>query len=159
LQDTTKDQGTQAIGTINVIDGKFSYDWTPQAGNHSLTASWTGVKGESLSATSSPTLLYVEPRLVTLDASLSGETVTLGQNVTISVKLSEMLSNGTITIQYSLNNKTWNDLGSFTPKDGTFEYSWPPSTAATYYIQVKYSGSGNFGAAASNILVLYVKPP
>lgn len=159
LQDTTNDQGTQAIGTINVIDGKFSYDWTPQAGNHSLTASWTGVKGESLSATSSPTLLYVEPRLVTLDASLSGETITLGQNVTVSARLSEMLSNGTITIQYSLNNRTWNDLGSFTPRNGTFEYSWPPSTAATYYIQVKYSGSGDFGAAASNILVLYVKPP
>jgi len=159
LKDTTEDMGTQTLATVNVIDGKFSYDWTPHSGNHSLTAHWTGAKAESLSAASSPVLLYVEPKTVTMNAWLSDDTITLGQNVTLSARLSEMLSNGTITIRYSIDNKTWSELEPLTPKDGTLEYSWAPATASTYYIQVEYSGSGDFGPATSIIFVLQVKPP
>jgi len=83
--------------------------------------------------------------------------MTLGQNVTISMNLSQKLSNGTLTAQYSLNNKIWSTLEPVEPKNGTAELSWGPVTAGSYYVKATYSGSGNYGPATSEILILYVK--
>ena len=148
----------QRIAEVPLSDGKFTYDWTPtRAGNYSLAALWTGVKGETRSATSSQVSVLVEPTPVTLAISLSSYDITLGENVTISVGLSQKLSNGTFTIGYSTNNKTWNQLEALPPKNGTLDYTWRPALAGTYYVKVTYSGSGNFGPATSSTLVLYVK--
>ncbi len=146
------------IGTANLTDGRFVYDWTPAAGNYSMRASWTGVKGVSRSALSEPVALYVEPIMLTLGISLSSHNITLGQNITISLRLSEKLSNGTFTIRHSLDNKTWSEIKDLIPVNGTLEYSWAPAGPGTYYIQAVYSGSGNFGTATSVTLILYVKP-
>jgi hypothetical protein len=102
--------------------------------------------------------LYVEPKTVTLTISLSSYNVTIGRNVTISLRLSEKLSNGTFTILYSFDNKTWTTITTVKPENGTLEYSWRPEKAGTIYIQASYSGSGNFGRATSSIVVMYVKP-
>ncbi|WP_455285180.1 STT3 domain-containing protein [[Eubacterium] cellulosolvens] len=156
LQDSVKEE-TRDIAVVDLVDGKFSYHWTPTAGNHSLTARWTGVRGVSRSAVSSPLLVNVEPIPVTLSISLSSYNITIGQNVTVSLRLSEELSNGTFTIRHSLNNKTWSDLEPVQPRNGTLEYPWTMTTTGTLYVQATYSGSGNFGPAASRVVLLYVK--
>jgi hypothetical protein len=159
LQDLMAGEGEagQLVANVHVSNGKFSYDWTPRAGNHTLSASWSGTKGETRSATSNSIQVFVETIPVTLTISLSTYNLTLGENVTISMRLSQKLSNGTMTAQYSLNNKTWNKLDPVTPKDGAFDLAWHPSIAGTFYVKVTYSGSGNYGPATSDIVILYVK--
>jgi len=93
-----------------------------------------------------------------LALSLSKYNVTLGENITISMKLSEKLSNGTFTMQYSLDNENWVNISSVQPQNGTLEYLWHPPQTGALYIRVKYSGSGNFGPATSTVMILYVKP-
>jgi dolichyl-diphosphooligosaccharide--protein glycosyltransferase len=158
LQDNTEGNVWGNIASFTLANGKFSYQYVPPAGNHSLRVSWNGVRGESLAAVSNLVQLYVEPKTVTLTLSLSKYNVTLGENVTISLGLSEKLSNGTFAMQYSLDNKTWLDISTVEPKNGTLEYAWQPPKSGTIYIQAKYSGSGNFGPATSAIVILYVKP-
>jgi dolichyl-diphosphooligosaccharide--protein glycosyltransferase len=157
LQDSVNGEPATDIAVVNVADGKFSYEWAPPAGNHSVTAHWTGEKGITRSATSSPALVSVEAIPVNLAISLSSYNITLGQNVTISLHLSEKLSNGTFTIRFSLNNKTWSNLEPVEPKDGVLDYPWSPATLGTLYVQATYSGSGNFGPATSRVVVLNVK--
>jgi hypothetical protein len=101
--------------------------------------------------------VLVESVPVTLTISLSEYNLTLGQNVTISMELSQRLSNGTLMAQYSVNNKIWSTLEPIEPKNGTAELSWGPVTAGAYYVKATYSGSGNYGTATSAILILYVK--
>jgi dolichyl-diphosphooligosaccharide--protein glycosyltransferase len=158
LQDSPNGSNWTDVTTVNLADGKFSYQYIPPAGNHSLRVSWGGVRGTSLPAVSNSVPLYVEPETVTLALSLSKYNVTLGENITISMELSEKLSNGTLTMQYSLDNETWIGISSIQPQNGTLEYSWRPPQTGALYIQVKYSGSGNFGPATSTVVILYVKP-
>jgi dolichyl-diphosphooligosaccharide--protein glycosyltransferase len=158
LQDSVENSTWNDIATVILADGKFSYQWTPPAGNHTLRVSWSGVRGESRSAVSDTVQLLVEPKATTLALSLSKYNVTLGENVTILLRLSEMLSNGTFTIQYSLDDKTWVGISTVPPNNGTLEYSWRPPKNGTLYIQATYSGSGNFGPATSTVVTLYVKP-
>jgi len=158
LVDSVNGGPHESIATVGLVDGEFIYDWTPPAGNHSLRAFWSGVTGESTSAVSDPVSLIVEPSMVMLSISLSDYNVTIGHNVTISLRLSEELSNGTFTIRYSSNNKTWTDLVTVQPQNGTVDYSWAPVTEGTIYIQAAYSGSGNFGPATSSTVALIVKP-
>jgi dolichyl-diphosphooligosaccharide--protein glycosyltransferase len=149
--------GQQLVAYVPVSDGKFSYDWTPSAGNHTLSAHWQGAKGETLPAASNSVQVFVRTLPVTLAISLSTYGVTLGQNTTISMKLSEKLSNGTLTAQYSLNNKTWSKLDPVTPNEGVYDFTWQPSVTGTFYVKVTYSGSGNYGPATSNVVILNVK--
>jgi hypothetical protein len=154
----TVESGLQLVAYVPVSDGKFSYDWTPSTGNHTLSAHWQGVRGETRVAASNSVQVFVQTIPVTLTISLSTYNITLGQNVTISMRLSQKLSNGTLTAQYSLNNKTWSKLDPVEPKDGTFDLAWHPITAGTYYVKATYSGSGNYGPATSNTVIVYVKP-
>jgi len=158
LQDNTEGDIWDNVATVTFADGKFSYQYMPPAGNHSLRVSWGGVRGTSRSAVSNSVPLYVEPTTVTLTLSLSKYNVTYGENITMSLGLSEKLSNGTFTMQYSLDNKTWLDISVVQPKNGTLEYTWRPPKAGAIYIRAKYSGSGNFGPATSTVVILYVKP-
>jgi hypothetical protein len=159
LQDLMAGEGEtgQLIANVPVSDGKFSHAWRPSAGNHSLSAVWNGIRGETRTVASSRVQVFVEAIPVTLTISLSTYNVTLGQNVTISMRLSQKLSNGTLTAQYSLNNKTWSELEPVEPKDGVLDFAWHPIAAGTYYVRVTYSGSGNFASATSDTVVVYVK--
>jgi dolichyl-diphosphooligosaccharide--protein glycosyltransferase len=158
LQDSMDGSTWNDVTTVTLADGKFGYQYIPPAGNHSLRVSWAGVRGTSRPAVSNSVPVYVEPKTVTLALSLSKYNVTLGENITISMRLSEKLSNGTFTMQYSLDNKTWVDISNVQPQNGTLEYSWRPPQTGALYIQAKYSGSGNFGPATSAVVILYVKP-
>jgi dolichyl-diphosphooligosaccharide--protein glycosyltransferase len=154
----TVESGLQLVAYVPVSDGKFSYDWTPSTGNHTLSAHWQGLRGETRAAASNSVQVFVQALPVALTISLSTYNVTLGQNVTISMKLSQKLSNGTLTAQYSLNNKTWSKLEPIEPKDGAYDLDWHPITAGTYYVKATYSGSGNYGPATSNTVIVYVEP-
>jgi hypothetical protein len=148
----------QRIADVTVSEGRFAYDWTPTtAGNYSLRASLNEIRGEARSATSNEVSVLVEPKPVTLKISLSNSTITLGRNVTLSMRLSEKLSNGTFTIEYSTNDQTWSRVDALPPKNGTVDYAWRPVVAGTIYVRVTYSGSGNYGTATSNTAVLSVK--
>ena len=154
----TVETGLQLVAYVPVSDGKFSYDWTPGTGNHTLSAHWQGVIGETRAGVSNSVQVFVQTIPVTLTISLSTYNVTLGQNATISMRLSQKLSNGTLTAQYSLNNMTWSKLDPVEPKGGTFDLAWHPITAGTYYVRATYSGSGNYGPATSSTVIVYVKP-
>jgi len=93
-----------------------------------------------------------------LTISLSNLNVTRGENVTVLMNLSEELSNGTLTLEYSANSKTWNTITAGEPKNGTLENTWAPLVTGTMYVSATYSGSGNYGAATSVTMVIYVKP-
>jgi len=146
------------LADVELADGNFSYDWVPPAGNHTVQASWEGVKGESKPAVSESVQLHVEPIPIALTISLSLLNITHGENLTIMLNLSEKLSNGTLTLEYSSNNKTWSVITTGAPVNGTLEYEWSPVTTGTLYVRASYSGSGNFGAAMSVTIVMYVKP-
>lgn len=79
------------------------------------------------------------------------------QNMTFTCKLSKAISAGTITIDYSLDNKTWITAGHGEIKNGRYTLNWAPPNLGKYYIRVAWVGDQNFVEIPVKTLVITVK--
>jgi len=125
-------------------DGNYKYAWTPDAGSYLVRSRWGGIKGK-FTGTNSPSLdLVVDKANVTMSVELSAREVQAQQNITFTCRLSKPISVGTITVDYSSDNKTWTLAGHGDVKDGTFTLRWAPPKSGTYYIRVVWVADKNY---------------
>lgn len=117
----------------------------------------------SVSAEVSDSALYGDARSVMrsfqvtkllggLSCSLSTSSLSIGDSVTISGALTPAMTGEIITI---LDND--HALATvITNVDGSFEYSWTPSTADLYYLKASWSGDDEYEEALSAVTSLLV---
>jgi len=125
-------------------DGTYKYAWTPNAGSYLVRSRWDGIKRKFIGAKSPSLDLAVDKGRVTMSVELSAREVPVNQNITFTCKLSKPMSTGTVTIDYSSDNKTWNMAGHGEVKSGTFILRWAPQKPGTYFIRVVWVGDQNY---------------
>jgi hypothetical protein len=97
-----------------------------------------------------------------------------GYSISISGSINSAGSQAVVNLSYSKDKVTWQPIGTITAnQDGTFAYTWKPSSAGSYFIRASWSGdtdhlpasqetsvdvrgislpsSGSFGDVVSNI--------
>jgi len=142
---TDKGQTWQEISTVrSAANGTYKYAWTPNAGSYLVRSRWDGIKRKFIGAKSPSLDLTVDKGQVTLSVELSAREVPVNQSITFTCKLSKAISIGTITVDYSLDNKTWNMAGHGEVKNGTFVLRWAPPKPGTYFIRVVWVGTQNY---------------
>lgn len=142
---TDNGQTWNEITTIQSgTNGTYKYAWTPNAGSYQVRSRWDGIKRKFIGAKSPSLDIVVDKARVTMSVELSTREVPVNQNITFTCKLSKAISVGTITIDYSLDNKTWNMAGHGEVKNGAFTLKWAPTKPGTYYIRVVWVGDQNY---------------
>jgi len=151
-----KGQTWMEITTVRSgTNGTYKYQWTPNAGSYLVRSRWDGIKRKFIGAKSPSLDMVVNKARVTMSAELSAREVPVNQSITFTCKLSKAISVGTIAIDYSLDNKTWNTAGHGEIKNGTFTLKWTPTKPGTYYIRVVWVGDKNyFEVPVQNFLVI-----
>jgi len=140
-----KGQTWHEISTVRSgTDGAYKYAWTPNAGSYLVRSRWDGIKRKFIGAKSPSLDLAVDKGRVTMSVELSAREVPVNQNITFTCKLSKAISTGTVTIDYSLDNKTWNMAGHGEVRNGTFILRWAPQKPGTYFIRVVWVGDQNY---------------
>jgi len=142
---TDNGQTWKEISTVrSTANGTYKYAWTPNAGAYLVRSRWDGIKRKFIGAKSPSLDLTVDKGQVTLSVELSAREVPANQSITFTCKLSKAISIGTITIDYSLDNKTWNMAGHGEVKNGTLVLRWAPPKPGTYFIRVVWVGTQNY---------------
>lgn len=86
-----------------------------------------------------------------ISASLSSNSITYSQSVTVSSQVTPSMSDGTTTLQYSIDQVNWMDISAGTPSNGYYSVSWAPPNAGTYYLRATWSGNLNhYGSTSSS---------
>jgi dolichyl-diphosphooligosaccharide--protein glycosyltransferase len=133
------------ISTVQTgVNGTYRYGWTPDAGSYLVRSRWDGVKRKFMSAKSPSLNLTVDKASLSMTVQLSTQEVPVNQNMTFTCRLSKAISVGTVTIDYSLDNKTWSLAGHGEVKDGVFTLRWAPQKPGTYFIRVVWVGNQNY---------------
>ncbi|MGD0496464.1 MAG: S8 family serine peptidase, partial [Candidatus Bathyarchaeia archaeon] len=121
---------------LHFADSKLGRTFTTKVyydSNLAVTETWTVIKHQS-----------------SISVSLSSNSITYGQSVTIGSQLSPSFSDGTTTLQYSTDGVNWNNLASGTPSNGYYSYTWTPTNTGTYYFHAVWSGDlDNYGSTSS----------
>lgn len=140
-----KGQTWHEITTVESKEnGTYVYSWTPNAGTYLVRSRWDGIKRKFIGARSSTLDLVVDKARVSMSVELSAREVTSKQNITFTCRLSKAISAGTVTIDYSTDNKTWTTGGHGEVKNGTFTLRWAPQKPGTYYIRVVWVADQNY---------------
>lgn len=91
-----------------------------------------------------------------ISASLSSNSITYGQSVTVSSQVTPSMSDGATTLQYSIDQVNWMDISAGTPSNGYYSVSWAPPNAGTYYLRATWSGNLNYYGSTSSSKALTV---
>jgi len=137
--------------------GEFSYlNWKPNsAGFFELRAYWSGNQ-EFAETRSQIKNLRVDKAPSTIYCSIAPSRITYGENVTISATLNVPSSTGMVTIQWTSNNVSWNDLVLHVPSEGVYTHHWAPD-AGLYSIRAKWTGDTNYLPSTSSSRKLTVE--
>jgi len=152
----SKDGGLtwENIGTsITAINGSYVYSWLPGSGVYLIRSRWDGEAGKYTKAFSQTLSLTVSNASLLLNLSLTPSSLNLGENVEIEVS---SLTQGNVTIQYSLDKVNWFNLTKGTLTQNIFKTIWKPEKPGTYYVKallVTKEGS----SISSEIKTLIVK--
>lgn len=131
--------------------GASTYAWTPpSAGTYYVESVWSVSWGSgSYSTSSQPVQFSVTQAPSMVQLSLSPNTITVGKSVTLTVTFvsPSSVSDGVITILYSIDGNNWNVLIAAGPSSGSwgnYVYVWTPPSVATYYFRAYWSGDSNY---------------
>jgi len=141
----SKDGGVWTeIASGTPSDGRFSCMWIPPAvGLYNVRALWTGdIMCRASTSTSEST--NVQKAGSATSTSLTASTITYNEDVTITGSITPALSDGFINIEYSPDKISWTQLDSSAPSEGSYEVSWTPQSAGTYYVRTSWSGTENY---------------
>lgn len=154
----SKDNGASWNNITSVVtlsDGSYSYPWAPQeVGSYLIRAKYAGTANYNPSNRSSP--LTVVQGLSSITTILSATVITYGQGLTISGLVSPPVSDGTVTLQWSIDDVDWNVIDSGTPSEGIFSGTWIPPYVGTFYIRTMWSGDLNYIGSTSTSETLTV---
>lgn len=153
---TLYDNGTSIGTAILTMAGSVSFTFTGQTpGTHTLTASYSG-DSNLLASTSANFTQTVNPAATTNSLSLSSNTITYGQSVTITSTVHPAFSGsptGTVTF---LDGST--TLATVALASGSTQFTTSSLSVASHSITAKYNGDSNFSASTSNQQTLTVNP-
>lgn len=131
-----------------LLDGSYSYPWGPQEiGSYLIRAKYAGTINHNPS--DSTTSLTVIRGSSSTSTVLSATIITYGQGLTVTGVINRRVSDGTLTIQSSIDNVSWNAIRSGTPSNGTFSATWVPPYVGIFYIRALWSGDLNYAGSTS----------
>jgi hypothetical protein len=145
----------EAIGTKggSITLYRTSYSTSLDAGSYTWKVrAWVGASWSDWSPSWSLTIL--EKRTVSL--FMSDSSVVCDQSVTISTAISPSASFGTVTLQWSYDNRTWFSIRSGTPSAGSFQCVWTPPSASVFYVRATWSGGSAYSSSESHHSILTV---
>ena len=124
--------------------GEFSHlNWKPKsAGFYELRAYWSGNQ-EFTETRSQIKNLRVDKAPSSIFCSIAPSRITYGESVAISANLSVPSSTGMVTIQWTSNNISWNELVLHVPSEGLYTHNWLPD-AGLYSIRTEWTGDNNY---------------
>jgi dolichyl-diphosphooligosaccharide--protein glycosyltransferase len=150
-----KGQNWNELATVySDRQGAYKYTWTPSAGSYLVRARWDGIQRKFSAAKSTSFELVVDKARLTLSVEPSALDVPAKQDMTITCKLSKPITLGTITVDYSLDNKTWSAGGYGAVKNGMFTLNWAPPAAGKYYIRVVWTADQNYVEIPVKLLII-----
>jgi hypothetical protein len=93
-----------------------------------------------------------------ISIALSSGDIALGENITISGKITPLQQNVTVTIECKPSGGTWTTIENVTTNSNSnYSYPWTPETAGTYEVKAKWYGNPYTYGAESDVLTLTVK--
>jgi len=93
-------------------------------------------------------------KTASLSISLSSQTVSIGESVTISGAITPSLT-GEVSILVA-SDTVFEEVAKVTLEDGSFSYSFTPTAKGVYRIKVSWPGNDEYNPAESEILTLTV---
>lgn len=149
---TDSGQTWQQIQIVPVSsNGTYSYTWTPNAGNYIIRAHYLGAVGPYAEASTTPQVLNVQTGKVNLSITTSSRSVTTGQNVTVTVQMSPLVSGTNVTVAYTFDNKTFVPIENVTMSSPSVSFTWRVNITGSFILAAGWPGNQNYSPALAEI--------
>ena len=76
----------------------------------------------------------------TITVSASPASPAYGETISLSAKINQAVSRGTVTVQYSQDGGEWTNIANGTPSKGRFSCTWTPPAAGLYDVRASWTG-------------------
>lgn len=155
----SEDEGRSWLSVKDVTtaeNGTYRYVWAPGVGKYLVKALWDGLPDKYASATSPSQELNVLKGKPTVKLTVEPTVVAFGKNVSVDVRIYPPLSEGQVTFEVSKDNKTWVPEIIGEPVKGVFTPKWLPEAPGVYYVRASWTGTAEYDAMTSKIVVVTV---
>jgi hypothetical protein len=146
-------QSWQQIGTTTAApNGAYNYTAVPDAGTYLIRAHYLGTPtyGE---VTSTPEPLIVTKANATLTLSTSPSTFNVGQNITVTVSLSPLVTGTNVTIAYTFDNKTFTPIDTLLMTSGTMSFAWKADVPGTFTLVATLQAGVDYNPATAYVTI------
>ncbi|MGD0688617.1 MAG: STT3 domain-containing protein [Candidatus Bathyarchaeia archaeon] len=149
---TDSGQTWQPIQGVPVSpNGTYSYTWTPDAGNYIIRAHYLGAVGPYADTSTTPQVLNVQTGRVNLSITTSSHSVTVGQNVTVTVQMSPFVSGANVTVSYTFDNKTFVPIENVIMSSPSMSFTWFVNIPGSFTLAASWPGNQNYDRALAEI--------
>jgi hypothetical protein len=147
--------GTTTLGTVSLalVNGTPQASYTASslsAGNHTITASYSGDTTFAINNVSNP--LTVTPAATTTTVSASAAAPVSGQAVTFTATVASGSGTPTGTVTF-VDQTTGATLGTANLSGGTASVTTSALAVGSHTVTASYGGGGNFGASSGSAAV------
>ncbi|WP_455283141.1 STT3 domain-containing protein [[Eubacterium] cellulosolvens] len=137
-------------------NGTYSYLWEPTVGQYLIRASFDGLPDKyasSVSSTQEFEVLKGEPHVRLI---VEPTIISIGENVSVDVRITPPLTAGLVNFEVSTENKTWIPVVVGTPAEGVWTPTWTPEDIGVYYVRASWAGTEEYAPMISETLVVTV---
>jgi hypothetical protein len=137
-------------------NGTYRHVWEPAVGQYLIRTSFDGLPDEYASSVSSARELEVlkgEPHVRLI---VEPTIISIGENVSIDVRITPPLTAGLVNFEVSTDNKTWTPVIVGTPAEGVWTPTWTPEDVGVYYVRASWAGTEEYAPMTSETLVVTV---
>jgi peptide/nickel transport system substrate-binding protein len=153
----TKPSSSTLNRTItSAANGSYSDCYVPDCvGSWNVKASWNGDDAHE-GATSTSVYFNIIKISSNISCSVSPTSTTIGSNITVFGSITPTRLGVTAIISYR-SNTSWNTLTTITSaSDGSYSYSWKPTSAGVYLLKASWAGDSAYNEAISNVISVTV---
>jgi hypothetical protein len=142
------------IQTVPVSpNGTYTYTWTPDAGNYIIRAHYLGAVGPYAETSTTPQVLNVQTGSVSLSITTSSRSVTIGQNVSVTVQMSPLVSGANVTVSYTLDNKTFVPIENVTMRSSSISFTLKVNIPGSFILAATWPGNQDYNHALAEITI------
>jgi hypothetical protein len=150
-------QSWRPIAYVDTAEnGTYSYVWEPAVGQYLIRASFYGVPDKYASSISEVQKLEVLKGAPNVRLIVEPTIISIGENVSVDVRITPPLSDGLVNFEISVENKTWTPVIVGTPAKGIWTPTWTPEDVGVYYVRASWAGTEEYAPMMSEILVVTV---
>ncbi|WP_455369616.1 Ig-like domain-containing protein, partial [[Eubacterium] cellulosolvens] len=150
-------QSWYSIKSVETMEnGTYSTVWEPTVGQFLVRASFDGVPDEyasNISPVQELEVLKGEPHVRLI---VEPKIISIGENVSVDVRISPPLSVGLVNFEASLDNQTWVPVIVGQPAEGVWTPTWTPEDVGVYYVRASWAGTEEYAPMVSETLVITV---